>query len=63
MTQYLAVGEAPVAVTGDHLAIVTDTAVAAVNIDEARVERRAKGQPPACAKNSLLRRLLRSTPP
>jgi len=45
MTQYLAVGEGPVAVTGDHLAIVTDMAVAAANVDEARVERRAGSRP------------------
>jgi len=36
MTQYLAVGEGLVAVTGDHVAVVTDIAVAAANIDEAR---------------------------
>src|SRR6266576_2870606 len=31
-------GEGLVAVTGDHVAIVTDMAVAAANIDEARAE-------------------------
>ena len=36
--KYLAVGEGLVAVTGDHVAIVTDMAVAAANIDEARAE-------------------------
>ena len=36
--EYLAVGEGLAAVTGDHVAIVTDMAVAAANIDEARAE-------------------------
>jgi len=36
--EYLAVGEGLVVVTGDHVAIVTDMAVAAANIDEARAE-------------------------
>jgi len=36
--EYLAVGEGLVSVTGDHVAIVTDMAVAAANIDQARAE-------------------------
>jgi F-type H+-transporting ATPase subunit epsilon len=36
--EYLAVGEGLVAVTDDHVAIVTDMAVAAANIDEAKAE-------------------------
>jgi F-type H+-transporting ATPase subunit epsilon len=36
--QFLAVGEGLVEVTGDHVAILTDMAVAAENIDQARVE-------------------------
>jgi len=36
--EYLAVGEGLVSVTGDHIAIVTDMAVAAANIDQARAE-------------------------
>jgi len=36
--QYLAVGEGLVSVTGNRVAIVTDMAVAAENIDEARAE-------------------------
>jgi len=36
--EYLAVGEGLVSVTGNHIAIVTDMAVAAANIDEARAE-------------------------
>jgi F-type H+-transporting ATPase subunit epsilon len=36
--EYLAVGEGLVAVTDDHVAIVTNMAVAAANIDEARAE-------------------------
>jgi F-type H+-transporting ATPase subunit epsilon len=34
----LAVGEGLVAITGEHVSIVTDMAVAAESIDEARVE-------------------------
>ena len=36
--EYLAVGEGLVSVTGDHVAIVTDMAVAAANIDQAKAE-------------------------
>jgi len=36
--QYLAVGEGLVSVTGDRVAVVTDMAVAAENIDEAKAE-------------------------
>jgi F-type H+-transporting ATPase subunit epsilon len=36
--QFLAVGEGLVAVTGDHVAIATDMAVAADTIDEAKAE-------------------------
>ena len=36
--EFLAVGEGLVEITGDHVAIVTDMAVAAKDIDEARVE-------------------------
>jgi F-type H+-transporting ATPase subunit epsilon len=36
--EYLAVGEGLVAVADDHVAIVTNMAVAAANIDEARAE-------------------------
>jgi len=36
--EYLAVGEGLVSVIGNHIAIVTDMAVAAANIDEARAE-------------------------
>jgi F-type H+-transporting ATPase subunit epsilon len=36
--QYLAVGEGLVSVTGKHVSIITDMAVAAENIDEARAE-------------------------
>jgi F-type H+-transporting ATPase subunit epsilon len=36
--RFLAVGEGLVEVTGDHVAIVTDMAVAAENIDEAKAE-------------------------
>ncbi len=36
--EYLAVGEGLVEVTGDHVAIVTDMAVAAKDIDEAKTE-------------------------
>jgi F-type H+-transporting ATPase subunit epsilon len=36
--QSLAVGEGLVEITGDHVAILTDLAVAAENIDEARAE-------------------------
>src|SRR5215208_6736373 len=35
---FLAVGEGLVEITGSHVAIVTDMAVAVENIDEARVE-------------------------
>ena len=35
---FLAVGEGLVAVTGDHVAILTDMAIAAENIDEAKAE-------------------------
>jgi F-type H+-transporting ATPase subunit epsilon len=35
---FLAVGEGLVEITGDHVAIVTDMAVAAKDIDEAKVE-------------------------
>jgi F-type H+-transporting ATPase subunit epsilon len=35
---YLAVGGGLISVTGDHIAIVTDMAVAAANIDEAKSE-------------------------
>jgi F-type H+-transporting ATPase subunit epsilon len=35
---FLAVGEGLVEITGDHVAIVTDMAVAAKDIDEARAE-------------------------
>ena len=37
-TDYLAVGEGLVDVTGDQVAILTDMAIAAENIDEAKVE-------------------------
>jgi len=36
--EYLAVGGGLVEITGDHIAIVTDMAVAADNIDEAKAE-------------------------
>jgi F-type H+-transporting ATPase subunit epsilon len=36
--EYLAVGAGLVEITGDHIAIVTDMAVAAKDIDEARAE-------------------------
>jgi F-type H+-transporting ATPase subunit epsilon len=36
--EFLAVGEGLVEVTGDHVAIVTDMAIAVERIDEARVE-------------------------
>ena len=36
--QYLAVGEGLVSVTGKHVSIITDMAVAAESIDEARAE-------------------------
>ncbi len=36
--RFLAVGEGLVEVTGDHVAILTDMAVAAENIDEAKAE-------------------------
>ena len=36
--RFLAVGEGLVEITGDHVAILTDLAVAAENIDEARAE-------------------------
>ena len=36
--QYLAVGEGLAEITGDSVAILTDMAIAAENIDEARVE-------------------------
>jgi F-type H+-transporting ATPase subunit epsilon len=36
--EFLAVGEGPVEVTGDHVSIVTDMAVAAKDIDEAKAE-------------------------
>ena len=36
--RFLAVGEGLVEVTGDHVAILTDMAIAAENIDEAKVE-------------------------
>jgi F-type H+-transporting ATPase subunit epsilon len=36
--QSLAVGEGLVEITGDHVAILTDLAIAAENIDEARAE-------------------------
>lgn len=35
---YLAVGEGLVEITGDHVAILTDLAIAAEHIDEAKVE-------------------------
>ncbi len=35
---FLAVGEGLVEITGDHVAIVTDMAIPAENVDEARVE-------------------------
>jgi F-type H+-transporting ATPase subunit epsilon len=35
---FLAVGEGLVEITGDHVAILTDMAIAAENIDEAKVE-------------------------
>jgi F-type H+-transporting ATPase subunit epsilon len=35
---FLAIGEGLVLITGDHVAILTDMAVAAENIDEARAE-------------------------
>ena len=36
--RFLAVGEGLVEITGDHVAIVTDLAIAAENIDEAKAE-------------------------
>jgi F-type H+-transporting ATPase subunit epsilon len=36
--QYLAVGEGLISVTGDRVAVVTDMAIAAENIDEAKAE-------------------------
>ena len=36
--EYLAVGEGLLSVAGDHVAIVTDMAIAAANIDEAKAE-------------------------
>src|SRR5690349_13917081 len=36
--EFLAVGEGLVAITGDHVSLITDMAVAAENIDEARSE-------------------------
>jgi F-type H+-transporting ATPase subunit epsilon len=36
--EYLAVGEGLVAITGERVAIVTDMAIAAENIDEAKAE-------------------------
>lgn len=36
--QFLAVGEGFVEITGDHVAIMTDMAIAAENIDEAKAE-------------------------
>jgi F-type H+-transporting ATPase subunit epsilon len=36
--RYLAVGEGFVEITGDHVAILTDLAIAAENIDEAKAE-------------------------
>lgn len=36
--QFLAVGEGFVEITGDHIAVMTDMAIAAENIDEAKAE-------------------------
>ena len=36
--EFIAVGQGLVEITGDHIAIVTDMAIAVENIDEARVE-------------------------
>ena len=36
--EFLALGEGLIQVTGDHLAVLTDMAVAAANIDEAKAE-------------------------
>ena len=49
-------------VTGTHVAIVTDMAVAAESIDEAKAEEaRQRAPPPACATRSPTRRSRRST--
>ncbi len=49
--QFLAVGEGLVEISGDHVAILTDMAIEADKIDEAKVEERVNGPPHVSRKN------------
>ena len=50
--EYLAVGGGLVEITGDQIAIVTDMAVAADNIDEAKAEEAGSAPQRGCATRS-----------